>query len=82
MECDVYKSIKKDNYYVYVPAGEGLEQVPSALLAKLAGTELVMSITLTPERKLAKEDAVLVLANLERQGYHLQLPPADDRFNV
>lgn len=81
MQCDVYKSIKKDNYYVYVMAGEGLEQVPSALLAKLAETELVMSITLTPDRKLAKEDAVLVLANLKRQGYHLQLPPADDRFN-
>jgi uncharacterized protein YcgL (UPF0745 family) len=35
---------------------------------------------LTPERKLAREDIATVLDNLERQGYHLQMPPAEEDY--
>ncbi|MNY74565.1 Protein YcgL [compost metagenome] len=35
---------------------------------------------LTPERKLAREDAVKVLENIEKQGYHLQMPPPEDDY--
>jgi uncharacterized protein YcgL (UPF0745 family) len=36
-----------------------------------------MELELTPERKLAREDARQVVANLEAHGYHLQSPPPD-----
>ncbi len=35
---------------------------------------------LSPERKLASEDIVVVLENLDKQGYHLQMPPAEDEY--
>ncbi|MNP82545.1 Protein YcgL [compost metagenome] len=35
---------------------------------------------LSPERKLAREDIAKVLENLESQGYHLQMPPAEDEY--
>ena len=78
--CDVYKSTRKENYYLYVKAGEGHSRVPEALLAQFGRLEKALSFTLTPERTLAKEDPRQVIRNLRNQGYHLQLPPADDRF--
>ena len=32
---------------------------------------------LHPERPLAREDIHQVLENLDKQGYHLQMPPPD-----
>jgi len=37
-------------------------------------------MVLTPERKLASEDIHAVLENLEKQGYHLQMPPPEDEY--
>ena len=74
--CDVYKSVDKENYYLYVPADEGLERVPEALLQQLGKVEIALSLELTEDKSLAKEDPRVVMANLKEQGYHLQLPPA------
>ena len=75
--CDVYKSVDKENYYLYVPADQGLEHIPEALLQQLGEVEIALSLELTEERSLAKEDPLVVMANLKEQGYHLQLPPSD-----
>lgn len=80
MECDVYKSLKKEDYYLYVEAGEGLSRVPEALLQHFGEVEKALTFELTAERKLAREDAGQVLGNLKSQGYHLQMPPAEDRY--
>jgi uncharacterized protein YcgL (UPF0745 family) len=37
-------------------------------------------MVLTPERVLAREDIHKVLANLDEQGYHLQMPPPEDEY--
>ena len=55
MECDVYKSLKKENYYLYVEAGEGLERVPDALLKQFGEVEKGLTFELTPDRKLARQ---------------------------
>ena len=81
MECDVYKSLKKENYYLYVVAGQALTRVPDALKAQFGDIEFCFSFDLHADRKLAKEDPETVLKNLEIDGYHLQLPPADERFH-
>ena len=75
--CDVYKSVKKENYYLYVLANQGLKHVPEALRQQLGEVEIALSLELTKERNLAKEDPMVVMANLEELGYHLQLPPAE-----
>ncbi len=74
--CDVYKSVDKENYYLYVLADQGVEQVPEALRQQLGKVEIALSLELTEDRRLAKEDPVIVMANLKEKGYHLQLPPA------
>ncbi|MEX2365649.1 MAG: YcgL domain-containing protein [Pseudohongiellaceae bacterium] len=74
VQCDVYRSLRHDNMYLYVREGDGLSRVPEALLARFGPGEKTLSFELTPKRRLAKEDPVSVLGNLEAQGYHLQLP--------
>lgn len=75
--CDVYKSVDKGNYYLYVLADQGVEQVPEALRQQLGKVEIALSFELTEKRILAKEDPLIVMANLKEKGYHLQLPPAE-----
>ena len=80
LECDIYKSAKKEYLYLFVPADEGMARVPSELLAKFGEPEKTLTLTLTQEHVLAKENPLQVLRNLQQHGYHLQLPPADDYF--
>lgn len=76
--CDVYKCRRHSDTYLYVRQSDGLTRVPEALLARFDPPEIALSFELTPDRRLAREDAAAVLANLEEQGYHLQLPPEHD----
>ncbi|MBT3711696.1 MAG: YcgL domain-containing protein [Gammaproteobacteria bacterium] len=73
--CDVYRSSKKPDIYLYVAKSDGLSRVPEELLGTFGTPEHVILFKLTPERKLAKEDTQKVIQNLVEQGYHLQLPP-------
>ncbi len=73
--CDVYRSSKKPDIYLYVAKTDGLSRVPEDLLATFGTPEHTLSFKLTPERRLAKEDTQKVIRNLDEQGYHLQLPP-------
>ena len=81
MVCDVYRSSTKENLYIYVIAGDGLSKVPKELLDQFGEPEKALSFTLTKNRTLAKEDPQLVLKDLSEQGFHLQLPPAEDRIH-
>ena len=48
--CDVYKSVNKENYYLYVLANQGLEHIPEALRQQLGKVEIALSLELTKER--------------------------------
>ena len=78
--CDVYRSSTVENLYIYVPAADGLSKVPQELLGQFGEPEKAVSFTLTADRALAKEDPLKVLQNLNEFGFHVQLPPADERF--
>ena len=80
VKCDVYRSAKKKYLYLFVSADEGMARVPDELLAQFGEPEKALSFTLTHERDLEKEDPVQVLQNLQLQGYHLQLPHANEQF--
>jgi len=76
MKCTIYRSNKKDLTYLYMPSGvEDFDGVPEALLKIVQPLEQVMEIELTPEKKLASEDAKVVLEQLNEQGWFLQYPP-------
>ncbi len=78
LECWIYRSPRKDEMYLYVCSEDDFSAVPKALLKRFGSPQRVMNLTLNPERKLAREDVVLVMQNLERQGFHLQMPPKLD----
>lgn len=80
IQCDVYRSSKKENLYLYVAAEEGLKRVPDELLTQFGEPEKTLSFELTQDRQLAKEDAPTVIANIQEKGFHLQLPPADEKI--
>lgn len=77
MLCIVYKSSRRPETFVYVADPEGLKKLPTALQQGLGTLNEVLRFELTAERKLAREDARLVLQNLESIGYHVQFPPAE-----
>lgn len=78
--CSVYKSPRKNEMYLYVNKQEALTRVPEALLAAFGVPKHVFDLVLTPERRLAREDIHKVLAHLEQQGFHLQMPPPEDEY--
>jgi uncharacterized protein YcgL (UPF0745 family) len=77
MRCVVYRSDKRPGTYVYTIAGEGLERVPPALRQSLAPLVEALSFELTPDRRLARADAAVVLANLCSAGFHIQFPRSE-----
>jgi uncharacterized protein YcgL (UPF0745 family) len=75
MLCFIYKSLKKEHLYLYVDKKDDFSKVPEALFHSFGRMEFVMDLELTPERKLAKEDAGKVLESLKERGFFVQLPP-------
>ncbi len=78
--CSIYKSPRKREMYLYVDKREALARVPEALLQAFGTPQHAFDLLLTPERKLAREDIHKVLANLEAQGFHLQMPPPEEEY--
>jgi hypothetical protein len=78
--CSIYKSPRKSGMYLYVLRSEALTRVPESLLAAFGPPALAFEMVLTPQRTLAQEDIHKVLANLDEQGYHLQMPPPEDEY--
>ncbi|MCU7941651.1 MAG: YcgL domain-containing protein [Candidatus Thiodiazotropha sp. (ex Cardiolucina cf. quadrata)] len=78
LPCWIYRSPRKDEMYLYIAREDDFSCVPEALLQRFGKPLQVMEITLTEQRKLAREDVAVVMANLLAQGYYLQMPPKID----
>lgn len=76
--CSIYRSPRKREMYLYVDKREALSRVPAALLDVFGTPQLAFDLVLWPERRLAREDTARVLENIQKQGFHLQLPPAEE----
>jgi uncharacterized protein YcgL (UPF0745 family) len=75
MLCFIYKSLKKEHLYLYIDKKDDFSRVPEALFGSFGKMEFVMELELTPDRKLAQEDAVKVINSLTTKGFFVQLPP-------
>lgn len=75
VHCWIYKSLKKDEMYLYVRDEAYETLVPEALLSAIGRLEKVMDLDLHPDRPLAREDVNQVIDHLLDQGYFLQMPP-------
>jgi uncharacterized protein YcgL (UPF0745 family) len=73
--CTIYKGAREPEMYLYIDRMEGLARVPEELVARFGALSEVMTIKLTPTRKLARANAEQVLAAIAEKGFYLQLPP-------
>ncbi len=78
MQAYVYKSQRKADTFVYLAARDDFNLVPEPLRTQLGSLSFVLEVTLSPERKLAREDAAIVRENLAARGFHIQFPPQPD----
>ena len=78
MKCTVYRSSKKDFTYIYLKDDCSFNDLPASLQSVFGEPHSVMTLELSPQRKLAYEDVNQVMQNLAEQGYHLQMPPQED----
>jgi uncharacterized protein YcgL (UPF0745 family) len=78
----VYRSVKVANMYLFVDQCEGLERVPPTLLTRFGKPVEAMRLELTPERRLARSDAVAVLDSIASRGFYLQLPPVVESMDL
>ncbi len=77
--CDIYKSSRDGEMYLYVKKQEALSRVPEALLEKFGKPLHAMTLLLEPGKKLARVEAEALISQLDEKGYYLQLPPAKDQ---
>lgn len=76
--CDIYKSPREDEMFLYVKKTDALTRVPEALLEKFGKPKHVMTLLLQPGKKLARVEVERVLEQVELKGYYLQMPPVKD----
>ncbi|MFV8781554.1 YcgL domain-containing protein [Microbulbifer sp. SA54] len=81
--CDIYRSPRESDMYLYVEKSQGMQRVPEKLQALFGKPIHVTTLLLTAERKLARADVDKVMNALQEQGYYLQMPPvADDEMRA
>ena len=75
MHCQVFRSQKKDETYLFLAADQPFEELPEDLLATFGEPVFVMALKLSSKSKLARVETQSVLESLSVRGYFLQLPP-------
>lgn len=75
MQCFIYKSLKKEQLYLYVTQKDDFSALPDGCLETFGRLAFVMELDLTPERTLAREDVYKVRQQLQSKGYFIQMPP-------
>ena len=75
MQCYIYKSLKKDELYLYLNKKDDFSDIPEPLFKSFGGLQFVMELELNAERKLAREDVNKVIDSINSKGFFVQLPP-------
>lgn len=78
--CQIFRSSRKDEMYLYVDKRQGLAEVPKALLERFGKPISVMTLVLTEEKTLARAKTADVMAAIREKGFYLQMPPAKDEY--
>ena len=76
--CQVYRSSKKSDMYLYVDKKQDLTRVPEALLTIFGKPQAAMVLLLDENKKLARANVSDVIKSIEEQGFYLQMPPLEN----
>jgi len=74
MQAFVYKSLRKDDSYVFLAVRDDFARLPEPIRVQLGTLQFVFEVALTPGRQLARGKADVVRSNLDALGFHVQLP--------
>jgi len=74
-KCWVYKSVRKEEMYLYLSAEDAFDVLPEELLSSFGTPVFVLSLELTATRRLARVETSKVITALQQDGYFLQMPP-------
>jgi uncharacterized protein YcgL (UPF0745 family) len=80
MLCEIFRSSRKEEMYLYVDKRQGLAEVPAVLLERFGKPVSVMTLILSPDKTLARAKASDVMAAIREKGFYLQLPPAKEEY--
>ena len=84
MHCDIYKSSKKDELYLYVARpnhpnqdenDDPLSVLSEPLRIAFGRATHVMHLELSESKKLARVNVLHVLDSLNTKGFFMQMPP-------
>ena len=75
MICEVFKSSRKDEMYLYVDKRQGLANIPEPLLETFGKPVPVFTMLLTADKKLSRVNAADVVEGINDKGFYLQMPP-------
>lgn len=75
MRCFVYKSLRRAEAYVFLLERDAFSRIPEAVRRPLEPLQFSFEFDLYPGRRLARQDAEVVRANLAEHGVHVQFPP-------
>lgn len=75
MHCVVYKSERQADTYLYLADHCDFQDLSGELQQIFGEPVRVMRLELSEKSRLARVDATVVIQELEKNGYFLQLPP-------
>ncbi|MBR2515389.1 MAG: YcgL domain-containing protein [Halomonas sp.] len=78
--CEVFKSSRKEEMYLYVDKRKGLEPVPELLMETFGKPIAVFTMILTADKTLARASAADIMASINEKGFYLQTPPAKEAY--
>ena len=76
IEVDIYKTTRRAETFLFVPAGVVPDDWPDGLAETFQPAEHVMTLTWTEQQPLAAQPASEVMTAIVERGYFLQLPPS------
>ena len=79
MKCYVYKSLKKEDTFLYLGEKDRFDLLPDGLLPLFEEPSFVLEFELTEDRVMAQADAKQVMTDLHEHGYYMQFPPQDPK---
>ena len=80
MLVSVYKSLRKNQTYLYLLKKDDFSGVPKPLMETFGTPKFVMTIPLIKREQLAIVDKRKLQSELELKGYYLQLPPPEENL--
>lgn len=75
MFCVIYRSMKRDQAYLFIEKKDNFSRVPSELMIYFGKPVLSMFLPLDGSKKLASAKIERVKKLLKKQGFYLQVPP-------